>query len=142
MSDRPLGYWLMHIHTGLEANFAALLRDRGLVRRGWQVLNTLGRGPADLPALDRALAHFLDDSEPSVAPQLTPLLARGWLRTDTEGRYVLTETGRAEYHAVTELVEAERAALLEGIGPEGYRTLIRLLERVSGNVDALAAARR
>ncbi|MEV0246446.1 hypothetical protein AB0H76_07665 [Nocardia sp. NPDC050712] len=139
---KPLGYYLLHIHTGLEQNFAARLGDRGLARRSWQILNTLGRGPADLPGLDSALAHFLDAAEPTVEPYLVALAARGWVSADTAGRYALTDAGTAEYRAVAELVDAERAALIDGIGTAGYDTLIGLLQRVSDNVDALAAHRR
>lgn len=140
--QKPLGYWLMHIHTGLEQNFAALLGDRGLGRRSWQILNTLGRGPLDLPGLDQALAHFLDDAEPTVAPYVSDLVDRGWVSVDATGLHTLTDLGAVEYRAVAELIDTERTALIDGIGTDGYQTLVRLLQHVSANVDAIAATRR
>ncbi|MFC9895919.1 MarR family winged helix-turn-helix transcriptional regulator [Nocardia sp. NPDC127579] len=137
----PLGYYLTHIHTGLERNFAALLADRGLARRSWQILNTLAARPLDPSSLDRALAHFLGDAEPTLEPHLAQLGAHGWVRTDAAGRYTLTESGTTEHRTLAARIDAERAAVTDGLGEEGYATLIALLQRVSDNVDTIAATR-
>ncbi|MEV6276454.1 MarR family winged helix-turn-helix transcriptional regulator [Nocardia sp. NPDC051832] len=142
MTTKPLGYYLTHIHNGLEQNFAALLGARDLTRRSWQILNTLRQEPADRAGLDRALAHFLDDQEPTVEPHVAALVERGWVRVAADGRYTPTDLGANETRAVAELIDGERAAVVEGLGPDGYDTLVRLLQRVSDNVDAVAAHRR
>ncbi|WP_067710992.1 MarR family winged helix-turn-helix transcriptional regulator [Nocardia yamanashiensis] len=141
-TPKPLGYWLIHIHNGLEANFAALLESKGVVRRQWQIMNTLARGPLHLPDLDHALAPFLDADTPTVAGLLDPLAARGWLVLDPTGAYALTDLGRTEYTGLAERIDTERAATIEGLTRADYDTLIDQLRRIATNVDAIAAARQ
>ncbi|MFC9997796.1 MarR family winged helix-turn-helix transcriptional regulator [Nocardia sp. NPDC127526] len=138
---KPLGYYLRHIDRMLEENFAALLADHGLVRRSWQVINTISAGPVTLAELDRAHAHFLDDAEPTVAPQVTALVDRGVVAVDADGNHTLTSDGRSVYAAVSQLIDAERAATIDGLGPDGYRVLIGMLQRIADNLDAIARER-
>ncbi|WP_084523870.1 MarR family winged helix-turn-helix transcriptional regulator [Nocardia inohanensis] len=138
---KPLGYWLMHIHNGLEANFAALLESKGVVRRQWQIMNTLARGPLTPAGLDEALAPFLNEQHPTVAEFVEPLVRRGWLTADPAGAYTLTGDGRTEYRSLAARIDAERAATIDGLSPGDYNTLIDQLRRIAANVDAIAADR-
>ena len=42
--DRPLGYWLKQVDRLLDDAFDRVLRDEGVTRRHWHVLNVLRRG--------------------------------------------------------------------------------------------------
>ncbi|WP_067544513.1 MarR family winged helix-turn-helix transcriptional regulator [Nocardia crassostreae] len=138
---KPLGYYLRHIDQMLEQNFAALLAAHGLVRRSWQIVNTISAAPATLTDLDRAHAHFLDAAEPTVAPHVADLVDRGWLAVDADGNHTLTIAGETGCRSVAELIDAERAAVIDGLGPDGYATLIGMMQRIADNVDAIARAR-
>ncbi len=138
-TPKPFGYWLKHIDRGIERNFAALLAEEGIVRRSWQLLHTLAvTGPHTLPELDRAVAPFLDESDPTVVPYLEPLLAKGWVALDHDA-YALTPAGHPAHDALFARIGTQREAIIEGLTPDDYRTLITLLRRVADNVDALSA---
>lgn len=136
---RPLGYWVKHIHNRLEDNLAAQLREFGLDRRSWQVLNTVAHGPINQAGIDRALEPFLDLDEPTTAPYATALAERGLVRPDLTGRYLLTATGAALHAPAADRIHAGRLATTQGITPAEYGQLLDLLRRVSENVDAVAA---
>ncbi|RDI49264.1 MarR family winged helix-turn-helix transcriptional regulator [Nocardia mexicana] len=138
---KPLGYFLRHIDTLLEQNFADLLSGHGLVRRSWQVLNTIARGPTDLAGLDRAHAHFRDAAESTVAPHVQAFIERDWVSVAADGLYVLTQEGQAEYRRLSELIDAERAATLDGLTPDDYRALLGKLQRISDNLESVARSR-
>nr|WP_042183933.1 MarR family winged helix-turn-helix transcriptional regulator [Kibdelosporangium sp. MJ126-NF4]CEL15966.1 hypothetical protein [Kibdelosporangium sp. MJ126-NF4]CTQ93890.1 hypothetical protein [Kibdelosporangium sp. MJ126-NF4] len=126
---KPLGYYLIHIHETMENAFARLLADETLTRRHWQVLNTIATGPHTQAEINAALKPFGDDFR----EQVNDLTARGWI----SGEHHLTEAGREAHHRVSERVDAFRAKVVNGISVDEYRTLVRLLDRVATNTDAL-----
>lgn len=136
---KPLGYWVKHVHDRLESNLAAQLREFGLDRRSWQVLNTIAHGPVDQAAIDRALAPFLDSDEPTVAPYVARLATRGLVQVDHAGYYVLTPEGAAVHEPAADRIHAGRLATTAGISPTEYAQLLGLLRRVAENVDAVHA---
>jgi hypothetical protein len=138
---RPLGYWVKHIHHRLEDNLAAQLREFGLDRRSWQVLNTVAHGPIDQTGIDRALAPFLGQDEPTAAPYVAALADRDVMLTDDTGRYALTATGTELHAQAADRIHAGRRATTRGITPTEYGQLLDLLRRVAVNVDSVAAQR-
>ncbi|HEU5473092.1 MAG TPA: MarR family winged helix-turn-helix transcriptional regulator [Actinophytocola sp.] len=123
---RPIGYWLKEIDRRIEADFARLLAAERLTRRHWQVLNTLASGESDIEA---ALAPFRSAAEPTMAPVLADLAARGWVDGTT-----LTADGRRAHADLAERVQASRLRLTEGISAEEYATVLAVLERMAGNL--------
>jgi hypothetical protein len=138
---RPLGYWVKHIHNRLEENLAAQLREFGLDRRSWQVLNIVAHGPVDQTGIDRALAPFLGQDEPTAAPYVAALADRDVMLTDNAGRYALTVTGAALHAQAADRIHAGRLATTRGMTPAEYGQLLDLLRRVAENVDSVAALR-
>lgn len=136
---KPLGYWVKHIHNRLESNLAAQLREFGLDRRSWQVLNTIAHGPIDQAGIDHALAPFLDSAEPTFAPCVAALAARGLVQLDQAGCYVLTPAGAVLHKPAADRIHAGRLATIAGITPAEYAQLLGLLRRVAENVDAVHA---
>jgi DNA-binding MarR family transcriptional regulator len=124
---KPLGYWLKHIDTRLEAAFVRLLAEEGLNRRQWQILNTIASGARSVGEIDEAAKPFL--IEESFQPVVDSLAALGWV---TE--YQLTPVGRTAFDSVSGKVHAFRAKVISGMSEEEYVTLVRLLERVAANV--------
>lgn len=132
--DRPIGYWIKTIDAGVEADFARLLSAESLNRRGWQVLNTLARGPATAAELDDVLAPFRDAAEPTVAGYADALVDRGWAARTPRGAYALTGTGRTAHTRVAADVHTARARIIDGLTGQEYQTLVGLLKRVAGNL--------
>ncbi len=126
---RPIGYWLKEVDRLIEESFVRLLSEEGLSRRHWQALNTIAEGPLPAAEVDAALEPF----EPTVAPVVEDLVARGWVRRsgDTVG---LTDEGRAAHAAVQARVAVNRKIMTEGISAEEYASVINVLERMAGNL--------
>jgi hypothetical protein len=131
--DKPLGYWLMHLHNLVEEQFARTLADLGLSRRQWQALNVLSRGGITGEEFAAALAHFSSDGGPD---PLEGLSARGWAASTGEGAIVLTEAGRAVHAQASGRVEVSRATVLSGLTPDQYSETIRVLAVMAGNLEA------
>jgi DNA-binding MarR family transcriptional regulator len=124
---KPLGYWLKHIDTQLEAKFLQVLSEEGLNRRQWQILNTIASGARSIGEIDEAGKPFL--TEESFQPVVDSLAALGWV-----AGYELTPAGRTAFDSVSAKVHAFRAKVISGVSEEEYVTLVRLLERVAANV--------
>ncbi|MFI6925863.1 MarR family winged helix-turn-helix transcriptional regulator [Nonomuraea spiralis] len=131
--DKPLGYWLMHLHNLLEEQFARTLADLGLSRRQWQALNLLSRGDTTREELTTALTHFSTDGGPD---PLAGLTARGWAVSTGGGAVALTEAGRATHLEASKRVEGSRATVLGGLTLDQYAETIRTLSVMAGNVEA------
>lgn len=139
-TTKPIGYWLIHLHTLLEAQFDRTLADLGVGRRHWQVLNTLGREDATLDDLTAALAPFWTEGAPELDDVLSDLAVRGWVDTGTD-RLHLTEEGRSAHARISARVEETRGMVLKGLTREQYAETVRILSVMAANVEAdLAAA--
>src|SRR5689334_1635809 len=103
---RPIGYWLKEVDRLIEESFGRLLAEERLTRRHWQALNTIAEGPVRVMDVDAALVPF----EPTVAPVVDELVARGWVARTGE-TVNLTAEGRAAHATVSERVVASRKAL-------------------------------
>lgn len=128
---RPIGYWLKEVDRLIEESFAVLFRGDGLTRRHWQALNTIAGGPATAAGVDVALSPF----EPTVAPVVDDLVARGWVARNSEV-LTLTGAGRVAHESMSERVKHNRSALTEGITDAEYASVINILERMAGNLLA------
>jgi hypothetical protein len=138
-TNRPIGYWLRHLHNLLEEQFAATLSDLELGRREWQVLHTLADGPRTAEALREALASFAGEGGPDVDGVLAGLRARGWVRIEDPG-VGLTEAGRSGHDEAATRVGENRKALLNGLTGEQYTETVRVLSVMAANVEAQFAA--
>ncbi|MBX9387135.1 MarR family winged helix-turn-helix transcriptional regulator [Streptomonospora nanhaiensis] len=141
--EAPIGFWLKHLDGLLERQPAAELADHGLLRRHWQVLNTLSRSPARRGQLAEALAPFWNDSEgPSLDEVLAALADRGWTASggaeapdEEDGTLALTGAGRAAHADIAERIAAARAAAADGLTPEQYAEAVRVLSVMAANVE-------
>lgn len=135
MKQRPLGYWLKHLDGAIEDSFVRLLADEGLVRRSWQVLNTLSNGPITVAELDATMAPFLSDAEPTMRPQVDALVARGW--ADAGGVVTLTAAGRLAHERISSRVYGERARMMKCLKPGEYEALMEVLQRIAHHLEAV-----
>lgn len=133
---RPIGYWLRTADQAITADFERTLATRGLTRFHWQVLNLV----ADAATIARSellasMRAFVDRAGLEVLIQ--ELADRGWLTSAAS--LALTDDGRSEHAAVAALVQATRLRLMQGTTAEEYQTVVRVLERMIGNLGAADA---
>lgn len=138
--NRPIGYWLKHLHNLLEEQFEATLSDLGLARREWQLLHTLAGGPRTAGALREALAPFAGEEGPNIDGVLAGLRSRGWTCGD-ESRLGLTEAGRSRHDEAAARVGETRKGLLNGLTGAQYAETVRVLSVMAANVEAALADR-
>ena len=142
-TDKPIGYWLKHLHNLIEEQFDATLGDLGLDRRQWQILNLLSGATCSRGEIEQALAPFWPgDVSPLDAALDGPdgLVTRGWVGYDGDA-LTLTEHGRAAHGTAAERVGETRRLLLRGLTPEHYAETVRILSVMAGNLEAALAGR-
>ncbi|MEU5941112.1 hypothetical protein ABZ807_18400 [Micromonospora sp. NPDC047548] len=142
-TDKPIGYWLKHLHNLIEEQFDATLGDLGLDRRQWQILNVLSRAARSRGEVEQALAPFWPDGVPHPGAILDGpdgLVTRGWVAEDGD-MLALTEQGRAAHRTAAERVGETRQLLLRGLTPEQYVETVRVLSVMAGNVESALASR-
>jgi len=141
--QKPIGYWLKHLDTLINAHFDQTLTDFEIGRRHWQVLNTLAGGPRSRQDLEAALAPFWEQGAVTLAEVLDDLAARAWVSGGDgggpgggRGDLGLTDSGtRAHAHIAARIGEA-REMMLGGLTADDYLRTVEVLERMSSNVEA------
>lgn len=133
---RPIGYWLKHLDSLLEAAFDRALAGHGVDRRQWQTLNLLDDAPRTEAGLAEALLPFLGADARPLGEVIDALEGRGWIARDDSGRYALTERGRAARGALAQGVASVRTHLAEGITEDEYQATIDVLARMARNLEA------
>lgn len=131
---RPIGYWLKRLDRTIEDRFDRDLARWSLTRRHWQVLNTLSGGPALQSTIAEALAPFLVEGAITQQEILDDLLSRGWVEM-SNALVRLSAAGVQAHAGVSSRVNATRAKVLDGLTPEDYATVLRLLEQMTLNLD-------
>ncbi|WP_422745609.1 hypothetical protein ACN27B_15320 [Micromonospora sp. WMMD754] len=142
-ADKPIGYWLKHLHNLIEEQFDATLGDLGLDRRQWQILNVLSGAARSRGEIEQALAPFWPDGVPRLEAALDGadgLVARGWAGYDGD-TFSLTEEGARHTATAAERVGETRRLLLRGLTPEQYAETVRTLSVMAGNLEAALARR-
>jgi hypothetical protein len=133
-AERPIGYWLKKLDRLIDGQFERRLRDAGLSRRQWQILNLLQGGARSMPELQAELEPFLLDAPDELGDAVTGLLSRGW--ADSQNAVIsLTETGEAQFGLVTANIAELRQVLAAGISPAEYRATIDVLIRMAVNLE-------
>lgn len=150
-TDRPIGYWLKHLHNLIEAQFDATLTDLGLGRRHWQILNLLSGAAQTRAQIEQALAPFWQAPAPALDAILDGregLVTRGWVAYKAHGAagaagdaLALTEQGRTAYSGVAARVGETRGRLVRGLTAEQYAETVRILSVMAGNLETALAER-
>jgi hypothetical protein len=133
-TDQPIGFWVKHLDNRIDAAMDRSLSTHALTRRGWQALNVLAGGPVAERELSDSLAPFWRDGDQTLEQVTGGLQRRGWLDRAPDGRWSLTDAGRAAHAAAAASVHADRAAAMRGIDEGDYRTAIRVLRMMSDNL--------
>ncbi|MBA2390344.1 MAG: winged helix-turn-helix transcriptional regulator [Geodermatophilaceae bacterium] len=140
--QRPIGFWLKLVDRLIDEGFDALLRDRQLNRRHWQVLNELSKQPATVADLDRRLAPFLGAGEPTTRPVLDDLASRSWLAWTVGDRAAVTPQGVDAHAGLHPAAAAHRDRVAAGISGEEYAATLDVLRRMAENLGWVDHPRR
>jgi DNA-binding MarR family transcriptional regulator len=132
--SRPIGYWLKRLDRSIEDAFDRDLARWSLTRRHWQVLNSLSVEPAADATIAEALAPFLVEGAITQQEVLEDLLSRGWVQL-SNALLCLTAAGEQAHSLVSAQVNVTRAKILDGLTSEDYATVLRLLERMTLNLE-------
>ena len=133
---RPIGFWLKRLDRLIDESFERTMRDHGLTRRHWQVMNTLAQAPTTESDLADALAPFLAPTE--MTATLTDLLDRKWLMLNGNGQFELSGTGSQEYLLIRQRVLETRQLLAAGVSAQEYRAVVDVLGRMADNLESAA----
>ncbi|GHI04031.1 hypothetical protein AQI88_07880 [Streptomyces cellostaticus] len=132
---KPIGYWLNRTDQALTRQMDAMLAEYGLTRLTWQVLNVVRSAPAATDTEVRAALAANADAT-ALTGALEAVVADGWARRPAPGLLALTPDGDARLGAVTERVAIFRETVIAGISLEEYGTAVRVLERMTHNLEA------
>jgi hypothetical protein len=125
---RPIGWWLKEADARINAAFDRSLAGTGVDRRGWQVLDSLARGPVGRAQLVGTLAAF--DPPEVLERAIGDLGSRGWIdRADDTLR--LTPNGASQHAALRPRVDAVRERVRAALPRDDYVTLVTLLSRLT-----------
>jgi DNA-binding MarR family transcriptional regulator len=131
---QPVGEWLRRTDRAITQHVDRVLRDQGLTRAHWQVLNVLAtRGALTRRELLGALQDFVDQA--ALRRIVDDVAGRGWLAPTVSERLDLTVAGREGHERVSGLIGDVRRRSMEGITKDEYVGLIRTLQRMVANLE-------
>lgn len=132
--DRPIGYWLKRADNLLTEQINKAQTENGVTRSEWQVLNLLmENGRATHAHLFNTMSTFIDSGELDTI--LNNLMERGWVQTDQDATFALTEAGRQQHAIILARQKEVRQRAMQGISQEEYLTVLRVLERLVNNLE-------
>jgi hypothetical protein len=140
-TEKPIGYWLKHLHDRIEALFDVVLTNLGVRRRHWQILNLLSRADHTRALVNQSLAPFWrHHTVDTVLSGTDGLITRGWVRHDpATDTLALTDHGRTAHREIASRVGEIRGQLTRGLTAEQYTETVRVLSVMAGNVEAALA---
>jgi len=130
----PIGWWLKEADARLNAAFDFALQDTGVDRRGWQVLASLSRGPAQRSELVSTFASF--DPPAAIEETIDRMNSQGWIEVSADITR-LTQRGVEKQEALALVIDGVRQQVSTALPRPEYTALVGLLARL---VDALPPA--
>jgi DNA-binding MarR family transcriptional regulator len=141
---QPIGYWIKRLDELITEHADGALRDSGLTRIRWQVLNSIYEaGTIERSEVLRALASFADADQ--LGAIAADFVAKGWLEGRAEGdavQWTLTEAGRRAREEAFRRQSEVRRLVAHGITEQEYATVIDVLSRMVGNLEGAGGTRR
>ncbi|MFF4398428.1 MarR family winged helix-turn-helix transcriptional regulator [Streptomyces sp. NPDC001480] len=136
---KPIGYWLNRTDKALTRYMNDMLEESGLTRIAWQALNVIH--DTTEVADTEVLSHLAANADSAtLTAAIDTVLADGWADRSTPGRLTLTPGGNQRLTDVAARVDAFRDLSTTGISLDEYRTAVRVLERMSHNLESATSA--
>jgi DNA-binding MarR family transcriptional regulator len=142
---RPIGYWLRRADEAITRQVNLALRSEELTRVGWQALNIVHQ--AEVVTREQMLGEMRDfvDAE-ELDTVLADLEERGWVTRRPRGagslELEITDGGRAGHARVLHIQNDLRRRAVQGVNEDEYATVLRVLERIVGNLDGQVPGQR
>ena len=119
-NSRPFGFWLKAVDRLMAAEFASAFEAEGVTRREWRLLNVIDdTATGDRRKSDRLRVH-----------KLSRLIGLDWV-TDTEGTWILTDSGRAAKERLGSVAESIRAKVTDAVPADDLATTMATLEQIA-----------
>ena len=138
--ERNFGFLVHDVARLLRTTFDRRVKDMGLTRSQWWVLNHLYRNDGMTQA---ELADLLEVERPTLGRLLDRLEANGWIRREACGedrrakRVYLTEAMGPSMRKMRAVAAAVRADALDGLDESEQEAFVDLLLAIKGNLLAL-----
>jgi hypothetical protein len=97
-------------------------------------MNFLNEGPSEAPALAEALRPFWGQGAITLDEVLNDLEQRALVAND-QGRYALTVVGKGTRARIVEQVDVTRRRLIDGVTHEEYLATVKVLQRMTANLE-------
>jgi MarR family transcriptional regulator, organic hydroperoxide resistance regulator len=139
MTDSSFVFWLSRIRKGLRAEFEARAEALEITAAQFPVLRRLWQGDGILTS---TLTRDCASDGGTITGVLDRLEGKGLIRRERCAedrravRVFLTPAGRDLEVPLMEILSVVNEQALEGLGREERATLVRLLERIGGNLGA------
>ncbi len=138
--ERNFGFLVHDVARLLRTTFDRRVKDMGLTRSQWWVLNHLYRNDGMTQA---ELADLLEVERPTLGRLLDRLEANGWIRREAceddrrAKRVYLTEAMGPSMRKMRAVAAALRADALDGLDESEQEAFVDLLLAIKGNLLAL-----
>ncbi len=130
-SPPPIGYLLKELDQAITAASGKVLKQHGLTRFHWQILNLVKKDSPSLSELFQTMKVFVNEEQ--LASLLADLMERAWVENIGEG-YLMTAAGEVGFGAASRSQEQVRERVMAGVSGEEYQTVLEVLQRMLGNL--------
>ncbi|MFJ6440395.1 MarR family winged helix-turn-helix transcriptional regulator [Streptomyces sp. NPDC091649] len=139
LATQPIGYWSGRVHAVVTRHLRDAMARIDVTQPQYWVLNRVNGGPGAVTR-EEAVSQLtpLADGPDEIARVIDQLTHRGWLRTDAGQCLHLTEAGEAARVRLRELATEVRAVVHRGIDDEEYVAALKVLRRMTDNVEGAA----
>ncbi|GHG58554.1 MarR family winged helix-turn-helix transcriptional regulator [Streptomyces griseocarneus] len=145
LAGQPIGYWSWVANKSVIRHIRSAMAQVDITQPQWWILNRVDavEGGLTRQKVRDLLAAALDEGRDEIDRALDSMVVRGWLTSpDDEGRFRLTDAGRAAKERTMEVVVRVRGEIHDGISDEDYAIVVRVLQRMvenTGGVEALTS---
>jgi len=135
--SRNFGFLVNDVARALRTEYDRRVRELGLTRSQWWVMNHLYRNPG---LTQSELAEILEVEKPSVGRLLDRLEAKGWIRREHDARdrrawrVHLGEAAEPQMRALRKRAAELMGDALAGLSVADRERLVELLLAVKGNL--------
>jgi len=135
--SRNFGFLVNDVARALRTEYDRRVRELGLTRSQWWVMNHLYRNPG---LTQSELAEILEVEKPSVGRLLDRLEAKGWIRREHDARdrrawrVHLGEAAEPQMRALRKRAAELMGDALAGLSAADRERLVELLLAVKGNL--------
>lgn len=123
---RSLGYWLRATGAMLARAYSDAFEAEGVSRRDGRLLSLLDSGDTE----GAAAPGFAERLQRHGGKKLRALVERGWV-AETDGRWTLTDEGRAAQARLRDAVDGIRAKIAGAVSDEDYATTLASLQAIA-----------